>query len=522
MVSKHEIPGIFSTLPSFFSGDIDAREVTLTEGSRDASHLAVQPQLVVYPKNKSDIRGLLLFLKEKQLPLGVRGNGKSTSGGSLTEGLQINMSRHFTSITSVDPIGGKAIVSAGANVQDVVKRFTDLGVSCPLLTEELYGSSVGGVVAENAHSAATSLLGDMRLWVEGVSIILDDGEEYQIQEGVAPSGCLLEIYTNAFPLLASYRHALQAQASRPVNGTVGYNTSAQAVGVKQLLDIVVGSEGTLGIITSVTLRIVPLKKHSYDLFIETSSLHETESLSKLLAPSFPDAIFCFDKTVTNAFLHTKGYAFSYTEPQGHIVLARFSHKEDERAKALIDKQLQKIPTHKVRILPTHKHSFVEDYFLQKEEFKRNAEEQELLRVTTYDGIAFPETNYLSGVTSIKKILDDLQYPYLLELDPLSSRASFSFFVQTKTRYDREALEKAMRDIAEIIKEKGGAVTAGNGDGIARTPYMPISLMPEIASLYKDLQKLFDPEQIFNNGKKTFITNDYLVHHLVHTKQLHVH
>lgn len=518
MVSKRFVSSLFAPLSNTIDGDVDQTKQARARGSLDASYVSVTPEAVIYPKTKDDIRKILRFAKEYRLPIAVRGHGTSTSGGSLTEGLQIDMTRYFTGVHRVDIKNNTATLFAGTPVSQAVERLEKVGVYCPLLSIDSHKKTFGGLVAENTSTHASITHGDTRLWVQGIDVILDNGEEHHLEEGSPISGRLLEIYSNLAPYISQESGNIQASHNKLSQTTSGYNLWNQAVGARQLIDIIVGSEGTLGIITSVVLRVVPLHKHTYTLSCGVNTLADFVKAKEVYRACAVDSLSVFDmKILSLATLEEQRAIPEHIKKSSsqYILSGAFIRKQDELAHHAVKTCGEKLSALSNNI-------FVEtgNTILKQQEdamkmictsYAQKSGERSL--IATLDCVAIPETNHLAFLEDISSVMTSSGYFYALGTPGSLAHGSFIFFADTTSREGRSSLEMFLIDACACIQKHKGAITGGNGDGIIRTPYMIISSDQHMLNVFKYIQRLFDPEQIFNSGKKTFITNAAIAHYI---------
>lgn len=511
---------LFAALSEIMEGEVETNEGVLLEGSFDRSCIRVRPQAVIFPKTSKDIATIFTFAKEYRLPLSVRGNGTSTSGGSLTEGIQVDTSRHFTKIHAIDIKNNTATIGAGAEIKHIMSRLNEWGVMCPLFGYDVLERSIGGMVAENAITAASLTHGDMRLWVESLTMVLDNGEEHLIKDGLVPSGRLLEICENLHPLIHAKSKTVHASKAKASSSTSGYNILNQGIGLKQVLDIIVGSEGTLGVITSITIRLLPSAKYTYTIACGASSFLEIENYVKHYKKHKADTLFVCDGSLFGKTDTSKEppYLISVLSSP-YIVVGTFASKDGDRL-------LNEVNTAKEKLLAVTTRVFAEEgTFLARNVYNKinpviaEFTKETYTPISVFDGISVPEEEYGKAGEAICKKLDTLDLPYIIGGAAGSSIISVLFFVNTGSDRGRKDLQYALTDISKIIEHSGGEAIGGNGDGIVRTPYMGISADPHMRNLYREIQQLFDAHQILNVGKKTFITSEYMLKHVRKPKDL---
>lgn len=518
MESNSDSSTLFGALARDFDGDIDTSPRGRSLGSVDKSFVTIPPQAIAYPKTIEDLSKLFLFAKEYRMPLSFRGNGKSSSGGSLTEGMQIDMSRHFGRVERVDIKNNLATIQSGASIASVAERLEKIGVFCPLLSKETYEGTVGGLVSLNASTCSLLSHGETRLWVEGLRVVLDDGKEYEIREGLPPTGRLLEIYTNLSSYIEHDLPNMRASMNSRNDSTSGYNVWGHSIGQRKLLDIIVGSEGTLCVITAVTLRILPLVKHAQTLMI---SIRDNDSLKRtedLLCTLGADSVFLFD---------TRLLALAPLDDQSklplqirntssrYVLSATFIRKTMELAHGAAESCKKKLLPISAEISTEEgmRHVSEELSFIEKAFALHLARTKDLSRITTLDSVTVDESSSAALLNDISSLIDSYGYINMLGCIASPRHVSIIFFAETTTREGRLRLNRCLEEAVGIIKRYGGSLTGGNGDGIIRTPYIEASTDKHMRNAFSYIQRLFDPEQIFNIGKKTFYTTEAIEHYL---------
>ncbi|MDQ5962821.1 MAG: hypothetical protein QG653_628, partial [Patescibacteria group bacterium] len=401
---------------------------------------------------------------------------------------------------------------------NIVERLEKVGVFCPLLSRETYAGTLGGLVAENAFTCASITHGDTRLWVEGIRIVLDDGKEYTIEEGVPPTGRLLEIYTNLSNYLEHESGNIHASVNKMIDSTSGYNIWNRAVGQRQLIDLLVGSEGTLGIVTAITLRVVPLIKHSYTLSCGVNTIADIHHAKKIYRNFDVDSLSLFDTSMlalSSLDDQKKLPAHIKKNNTRYILSGLFIRKQDEVAHHMVKSCGNKlIPLSKEIFVETGTSWVEEEHLFVKKTLHRHlARVGDFACITTLDSIATKEDANEKLTDELSQLITSYGYTQIFGTQASLTHVSLLFFADTITRQGRQHLEGFLKEASHIIMMYKGSITGGNGDGLVRTPYMETSSDAHMRNVFLYIQRLFDPEQIFNSGKKTFVTTTAIEHYL---------
>jgi FAD/FMN-containing dehydrogenase len=207
--------GALSSLRQRLRGDVSGAPDALGAVSRDASHVLGRAELRVRPVDVEDVIALVRWAREHRIPLTARGGGTSLDGESVpvSGGAVVDFSG-WTDIAEVDPVGRTVRVGPGVVVADLHRRLASLGLFFPPNPGSWRSCTVGGNVATNASGPRSFRYGPTGRWVHSLDVVLGTGERV----------------------------------------TLGPATSKRSVG-PELRELIVGSEGTLGLVTSVTLAL---------------------------------------------------------------------------------------------------------------------------------------------------------------------------------------------------------------------------------------------------------------------------
>ena len=509
------VPPLFNDLANTIAGDISCSLEVMSQYSQDKSPYRVLPQAVVSPKNAQDIKHVLSFAHEYAMPVTVRGSGGGSVGGALGEGIILDMSRYYSVVRAVNVLENTVTVDAGTTVRALLEKLHSWGVDIPILTYEDDTTTLGALVATKSSSPSSFCHGTIREWVEGITVVVDTGEEHHITDGISPSGRLLGIYQSVFPILIRENPILRAHKPSSFDDATGYNLWSTQVGPRQLIDQIVGSEGTLSIITSVTLRVTPYKpyritscipitdKKLLPLCIEEAKKSGAEHLylydetcmqlaeryAPLVVPFFIDTPYVL--LVTHAgfgkdAVRTMSYAYTSTIPIEHYTIKTI---ED-------DSILQRI----------HDRNF---WFSLYENYTRGA----LLPVNQGEGLVVTLAQLPLLLEQLEEYLNTLGRFYTITGNVGSGVVTVTTLFDTKSlSYSKELLEYS-KNLFSIIKNYRGGISAIGGEGMARTPFLSYVYNDAVLTIFKTIKDAWDPRAILNPGKKVSGTLAYLEKHL---------
>ncbi|MEO7456111.1 MAG: FAD-binding oxidoreductase, partial [Gemmatimonadaceae bacterium] len=244
-------------IPSSFRGifrDDDASRAVYSEAAGIGQ---VIPRAVAVPADADDVVTLMRWAASESVPLIPRGSGSSMAGGAIGDGVIVDLSR-LTWLDDVDVAHRTVRCGAGVlrNTIDAAARAA--GLTFPVDPSSGAYCTVGGMSSTNSAGAHTLRYGSMRPWVEALDCVFTDGSRAEVRRGapapdVEPVRRLLAAATEliAAERLAPSRHAGVRKESSGY-GLADYADSGE------LVDLLVGSEGTLVLVVGLEVRLAPL------------------------------------------------------------------------------------------------------------------------------------------------------------------------------------------------------------------------------------------------------------------------
>lgn len=230
----------------------------------DAGIHQIQPLGVVRPRHLQDVVRCVEYAAEQQLPLHPRGAGSGVSGECLGGGVVLDFSRYFRRI---EVAGDEVVVQPGAVLEHINRKLAENGrrVGPDPATESV--STAGGLVGRNASGSRFLAYGSMRDSVVSLQVVLADGSVIEVGPGAEPTS--LEAVSGVEDLTGRLERVLSARGGQaigvaehvPASLRPGYSIGGTGpFGSRDLADLIVGSEGTLGLVTEIRLKTFPVPR----------------------------------------------------------------------------------------------------------------------------------------------------------------------------------------------------------------------------------------------------------------------
>ncbi|MFA6608605.1 MAG: FAD-binding oxidoreductase [Candidatus Paceibacterota bacterium] len=509
------VPPLFSSLAKVLSGEINCSYQAITAYSSDGSIYSVRPQAVIYPKNASDIKHVLSFAREYSMPVITRGSGTARSGGSLGEGMILDMTKYFTHIRQINMMDHTITVDAGVSVKTLRDKLRGWNMDVPVLTSQDDGATIGGLISTKSATPTSFHHGTIREWVESLTVVIDTGEEHRIADGTTPSGRLLGIYQAIFPILSESGPVLRATKPNEHDDATGYCLWNTSIGPRQLLDELVGGEGTLGIITSVTLRLAPRKTLSVTTFIPITNSSLLNSCIDISKHHKAEHIFLYDATFTKLSELYHAHLLPKLLDTPYVLCV--THFDTDK-----EKLHDKLKTF-IKAIPVECGSCVQ--LENEDKIERITEKSYIFSLldaytqgshvanTLADGIIVSVHDYSETLHEIDAYLASTGRLYTITGNAGSGHISvISLFDTNSPTYENE-LGEYSKNIFTLVKKHKGGISAVGGDGLIRTPFLSYVYNEATMNIFQNIKNAWDPLGILNPGKKISVTTNYLREHL---------
>jgi glycolate oxidase subunit GlcD len=438
------------------TGSIITDPDTLTQCTGDASHLRFTPELVVRPENVQDIQTLMRLANAHRFPVTPRGGGSGLAGGCLpTCGGVVLLLTGFNQILEIDRRNLIMRVQPGVISQKVREAAAAAGLFYPPDPAGMDQSTIGGNAATDAGGPACVKYGTTRDYILGLEAVLPDGE--RIATGV-----------------------------RTRKGVVGYD----------LTNLLVGSEGTLGIITSLILKLVPnppAVKTMMAVFEDMVSA--MNGVAAIIEEGYlPSAIEFLDHRCLR--LISDLLPFSLTHPRPSVLIIEVDgpgRQVNEDMQAIID--------------IARKQSAIETLMADSDEEREkiwSVRRAVSLRIHEHAKIYIPE-DIAVPITAIAELVDalpDYENKYGIEIFAFGHAGDGNIHLNITTQQlKKEALAwQGTKALLELTLRLQGTISGEHGIGLAKRDYISMELSNTSIELQKQIKALFDPNHVLNPGK----------------------
>ena len=491
--------------------------------STDGSIFSVTPSMVVYPKNVNDVRKVTRFswqLAEKGhvLPITARGRGSDQSGAAIGKGVVIVFPAHMNRLLELDTKQRLARVQPGINYLTFQEAVQTHGLFLPPYPSSIDYATVGGSIANNAAGEKTIKYGATRKYVTGLEVVLADGELIQtsrlskreLNRKKGLTNFEGEVYRQLDGLISDNWDLIQQQASLPAlsKNSAGYALAdvKRRDGSFDLTPLLVGSQGTLGIVTEAIVSLESYSPKNTLMVICFEDLAEANAAVMELLKLEPSALEMVDKHLleTTAKISPNRLKGLIDQPYPEIILlCEFDDLNDRKQHSKAKKA--------EKMLRQFKTSYkVSDDFAEQQKLwaiRHSAaaliahvdDDMKALPIVE-DGIV-PRDKLKDFITGIYALFEKYHLDVALWGHAGDANLHLQPFMNLARVGDRQKVFKLMDEYYDMVFKLGGSTSGEHNDGRLRAPYLPEVYGKEVYQLFQEVKRIFDPHNMLNPGVK---------------------
>ena len=431
-------------------------------GRDETEKLHYRPAVVVKPRKAEEISALMQLANKHLIPVTPRGAGTGLTGGALPHlgGLVIAMER-FNSILDIDERNLQVTTEPGVITEVLQNAVKEKGLFYPPDPASKGSCFIGGNISENSGGPKAVKYGVVKDYVLNLEIVLPTGEI---------------IWTG----------------SNVLKNATGYN----------LTQLIVGSEGTLGIVTKIVLRLIPHPKFDLLMLAPFDSLEKaSEAVSAIFRAGItPSAMELMEiESIKLASKLCESTAITITDNlAAHLII-----EVDGNDKDVLMKDMEAIAD----VLSNFEvgELYFADDAQQKTELwkiRRKANEASVAAgYTIEEDTVVPRAELPKLIKGVKALAAEngfkvVSYGHAGDGN-LHVRINHPLY---KKSYENEVIQDILFKIFELVKSLGGTISGEHGIGLIQKSFMPVMFDPITMELMKGIKKVFDPNHILNAGK----------------------
>lgn len=540
-------------LQKVIEGEVVSDEVSLKKYSRDASLFEVKPQIVVFPKNRKDVQGVINFVNNnrhqyKNISITGRAAGTDMTGGPINEGIILDFTKYFKK-ESVNLSRMTAIVEPGVFYRDFELDTLPKHVSMPVYPASKSLAALGGMIMNNCGGEKSLRFGQMRNFVNEIKMVLANGNEYvfrklsmsELEKKMEQTDFEGEIYKRTFELVSKNYDLIQNSKPKVAKNSSGYalwDIYNKEEGTFDLSQLFVGSQGTLGIMSEAEVRLVETNENERLVVMFFDSWSDLPFVVNDILPFKPDSMETFDDTTLklglrfmpeiakkvgkNLFSFMIGFLpefFIGIRMMGLpklIVLIEIAEKTSEEADKKVADISRMLHSKNIVYRVAKDKADAEKYWImRRESFSLLREKVKDKKTAPFiEDFCIDEKKMPEFLPKLISILKEHKIVVNIAGHAGSGNLHIIPLMDLSKKEERDKILTVSDKVYSLIIEYGGSITAEHNDGIIRTPYVKDMFGPEMYKLFETVKDIFDPNNMFNPGKKVGGSKEYMDSHII--------
>jgi len=436
----------------------DAKTERLVYSYDSTPNLQAMPDAVVSPRNTKEVSEVVKVCNENKVPIVPRGSGTNLCGGTCpTEGGVVILFKHMNSIVDLDEENLTITVQPGVICLDVANAASAKGLFYPPDPGSMKIATIGGAINENSGGLRGLKYGVTRDYVIGLEVVMPNGD-------------------------------IVRTGGKLAKDVAGYD----------LTRLMVGSEGTLGIITEAILKLIPMPETKKTMLALYQDLEAAaKSVSKIIANKIIPVTLEFLDQPTIRVVEDYSQIGLPTDVQAVLLI------EQDGSPEVVERDIEKI----IKVCKQEGAVSVQVASSEEEALALAAARRTALSAlarlkptTVLEDATVPRSEIAKMVNAINNIADK----YNLQICTFGHAGDGNLHptcpTDARNHEEMERVEMAFAEIFERAVELGGTITGEHGVGVMKAPYLEWKLGKEGIAVMKAIKLALDPNNIMNPGK----------------------
>lgn len=512
--------------------------------STDTSILELAPAMIAYPRNENDVRKTARFTwqlaeRGRVIPITARGAGTDQSGGAIGRGIMLVFPAHMNKVLELDTRTGAITVEPGLNYAKLQQTLHTHGRFLPPFPASIEYSTIGGAIANNAAGEKTVKYGATRNFVDALRVVLANGEVIEtsrlnkrdLSKKMGLSTFEGEVYRALDALIEENHDIIQGLALDVSKNAAGYDLASvkQKDGSFDLTPLIVGSQGTLGIVTEATMATEPYSPATTLIAALITDLKQAQEvvmeLQQMSKP--PCAIEVVDDKLLDFVYRTNPNQLKgiLKPPFPRLVmLIEFDDPADKiqkKSAKKVGKILDNLGIqNKIETDPNKKEDLWKIRHAAATVISHNEGQARALPIIE-DGIV-PLDRFEEYVEGVYQLFHKYQLQVAMWGHAGNANLHMQPFLDLSQLGDRQKVFRIIEDYYTMVINLGGSTSAEHNDGRIRAPYLPRLYGADAYEVFRKVKRIFDPYGTLNSGVKidveldevkSLVRNEYSISHL---------
>ncbi len=497
-------------------GEVRFDAVSRALYSTDASIYEIEPIGVVLPRDADDVQAVLEVARRAQAPVLPRGGGTSLAGQAVGRAIVLDFSKYMNRIVEVNAAEQWARVEPGVVRDELGSALASTGLIFGPETSTSNRATIGGMIGNNSSGARSIIYGKTVDNVEEVRVVLASGDTLTLgalspDEVVArarregPEG---RLYREVPGIIGSQREEVARRFPAVTRRVMGYNLDEFPPGGPfNLAKLIVGSEGSLAVVTQATLRITPRPAATVLGILHFDDLIGALEHIPEIVETGPSAVELIDRLVLDmarqAREHSRKMTFVDGDPEALLVVEYAGDRREALLPRLdaLESRLRRAGFRGPMVRAVEPAAQADVWAVRK------AGVGLLLGMKTarkpiafVEDTAVPPERVAEYVRRFREIVERhgtrASFYGHASVGVLHARP----ILDLKQARDVEEMRQIAEEISDLVLEFGGALSGEHGDGLTRGQFITKMFGPRLSQAFRQVKAAFDPDGLMNPGK----------------------
>ena len=501
-------------------------EVRCDTGTRalfatDASLHQILPLAVVFPRGTEDVKKVVRYGADHQIPVIARGAGTGLAGGCLGAGIVVDFSRFMNKILEIR--ADSVLVQPGVVLDDLNRALAMTGRYFAPDPSNSTITTIGGMIGVDAAGSHAIRVGSIRDHIQSLQVVFSDGTAQWLQQEPVVAGTAPQVHSGddeehdeyarvrvilrrLAALLRENKTLIEKYQPLLLRNCAGYMLRhVLRNGAIDFPRLFAGSEGTLGLCTEVVLQTTPIPAERDVLLLLFSQFDQALQALPSILDFEPAACDLLDRRLLTLSRESSSkYEEIIPANAEAAMIVEFVDKSREDLKRRTERfkqfLLSDLSGCSVGIHACAEQESSELWKLPQQVVPLLARIQGTARPIPFvEDIVVPPQSLGEFLTQAQRVLQRHQVTASLYAHAGSGQLHIRPFLEMPREETKTLYESLARDLYRVVSEFGGSISGEHGDGLSRTAFIRTQYGP-LYRLFQQIKQLFDPHNILNPDK----------------------
>ena len=477
----------------------------------------ILPQAICRPADINDLKALISWAAEHRIPLVPRGAGSGMGGGNVGDGVVVDLTGMEERRLDVDAARRRAVTSAHVTLAELSTAAAPYQLRLPPDPSSGRWATLGGMVSTNAAGARSVRYGSVRKWVEGLTLMTAEGDSVRLGRGEAgkrggypPTGgweaeqtrvrVLERFQRDAAPRIQAASKLITDRFPKTRKNSSGYALDAYLAS-GDILDLIIGAEGTLGIVTEIEWRLDDVPACRAGLRVHLSSPHHLGEVVGALSQWDPSALELLDRSFLDLLSRDTVLEAGLGTDTEAIVLVELERNDPESLHRVLRQASESVAGWATTIETASSPPEAEQLWAIRHAaspiLAGLPENRRSLQVIE-DGCV-PVEKMGDYIAAVRRSAAAHDLPVVMFGHAGDGHIHVNLLPELARKGWETAVASLLQEVTAAVIQLGGTPTGEHGDGRLRAGTLLDVYGPEILELFHAIKAAFDPLGIFNPG-----------------------